>query len=156
MLKTKTKEATQKMLIFPLKHLNVAIKLDDVVKVIPIPEIFRSGNKTLGLANFEDKEVLVVDLSHEIFGSASTNPGRYLVVMQGDRQEFFGVPVPGLPTMKDVAVSVVRPIPSDYRDRDALGIASHMLQVPGGEETQTAFLLSTGKLIEIVRRQNPS
>lgn len=142
------------MLIFALKHLNVAIRLDDVIKVIPTPEIFRSGDKTLGLANFEDKELLVVDLSHEIFGSSSTNPGRYLVVMQGDRQEFFGVPVPGLPTMKDVAVSAVRPIPSDYRDRDALGIASHMVQVQSGEETQTAFLLSTAKLIEIVRRQN--
>jgi purine-binding chemotaxis protein CheW len=156
MLKTKTKEATQKLLMFALQHLNVAIRLDDVVKVIPIPEIFRSGDKTLGLANFEDREVLVIDLSHEIFGTASTNPGRYLVVMQGDRQELFGVPVPGLPTMRDVAVSAVRPIPSDYRDRDALGIASHMVQVPSGEATQTAFLLSTDKLIEIVRRQSQS
>lgn len=154
MLKTKTKEATQKLLIFALKHLNVAIRLDDVIKVIPIPEIFRSGDKTLGLANFEDKEVLVVDLSHEIFGSSSTSPGRYLVVMQADRQEFFGVPVPSLPTMKDIPVSAVRPIPSDYRDRDALGIASHMVQVPSGAEVQTAFLLATSKLIEIVRRQS--
>lgn len=156
MLKTKTKEATQKMLIFALKHLNVAIRLDDTIKVIPAPEIFRSGDKTLGLANFEDKELLVVDLSREIFGSSSNKADRYLVVMQGAPQEFFGVPVPGLPTMKEIAVSAVKPIPSDYRDRDALGIASHMVQIPSGEETQTAFLLSTGKLVEIVRRQSQS
>jgi chemotaxis signal transduction protein len=153
MLKTKTKEATQKMLIFGLGHLSVAVKLDDAIKVIPIPEIFRSGDKTLGIANFEETEVLVVDLAHEIFGSASSNSGRYLVIMQGDRQDLFGVPVGSLPIMKEVALSAIRPIPSDYRDRDALGLASHMVQVPSGDETQTAFLLSTEKLLTIVRSQ---
>ncbi|NJK52960.1 MAG: chemotaxis protein CheW [Leptolyngbyaceae cyanobacterium SU_3_3] len=133
-------------------NLYAAVPLDEVIKVIPIPEIFQSGEKTLGMTYFEGSEVLVVDLHHEIFGSSGTS-SQYLIVMRGDTQDFYGMPVSGLPIMKEVSLKNVHPIPSEYRDRDTLGVASHMVQIPIEKELQTIFLLSYEKLRTIVRNQ---
>jgi chemotaxis signal transduction protein len=152
MLTTKADKATTKLLIFPVGKLYAAIPLDEVIKVIPTPEIFQSGEKTLGMTYFEGSEVLVVDLHREIFGSSST-ARRYLIVLRGEAQELYGVPVAGLPIMKDVPLKNVHPIPSEYRDRDTLGVASHMVQIPINKEVQTIFLLSSEKLLTIIRTQ---
>ena len=152
MLTTKAEKATSKLLIFPIGNLYAAVPLDEVIKVIPIPEIFQSGEKTLGMTYFEGSEVLVVDLHHEIFGGSGTS-SQYMIVMRGDTQDFYGVPVSGLPMMKEVSLKIVHPIPSEYRDRDTLGVASHMVQIPIEKELQTIFLLSYEKLLTIVRNQ---
>ncbi len=152
MLTTKAEKATSKLLIFSIGKLYAAVPLDEVIKVIPIPEIFQSGEKTLGMTYFEGQEVLVVDLHHEIFGSSGT-ANRYLIVMRGEVEKFYGVPVSGLPIMKNVLQKIVHPIPSEYRDRDTLGVASHMVQIPIDKEVQTIFLLSSEKLLTIVRDQ---
>jgi chemotaxis signal transduction protein len=152
MLTTKADKATTKLLIFSIGKLFAAVPLDEVIKVIPTPEIFQSGEKTLGMTYFEGREVLVVDLHHEIFGSSST-ARRYLIVLRGEAEELYGLPVAGLPIMKEAYLKTVHPIPSEYRDRDTLGIASHMVQIPINKEVQTIFLLSSEKLLKIVRRQ---
>jgi chemotaxis signal transduction protein len=152
MLTTKTERATTKLLIFSIGKLYAAIPLDEVIKVIPIPEIFQSGDKTLGMTYFEGNEAIVVDLHREIFGGSGL-ASRYLIVMQGESEGFYGIPVSGLPLMKDVLLKAVHPIPSEYRDRDTLGVASHMVQIPVGKEVQTIFLLSSEKLLTIIRNQ---
>ena len=152
MLTTKAEKATTKLLIYSVGKLYVAVPLDEVVKVIRAPEIFQSGEKTLGMSYFEGSEVLVVDLYHEIFGG-SGSASRYMIVMRGEAQEFYGVPVSGLPIMKDVLLKNVHPIPREYRDRDTLGVASHMVQILIEKEVQTIFLLSSEKLLTIIRNQ---
>jgi chemotaxis signal transduction protein len=152
MLTTKAERATTKLLIYSVGKLYVAVPLDEVIKVIRTPEIFQSGEKTLGMAYFEGSEVLVVDLHREIFGN-STPSSRYLIVMRGEAQDLYGIPVSGLPIMKDVLLKNVHPITSEYRDRDTLGVASHMVQIPIAKEVQTIFLLSSEKLLKIIRSQ---
>jgi purine-binding chemotaxis protein CheW len=152
MLTTRAEQAITRLLIFSVGKLYVAVPLDEVVKVIRAPEIFQSGEKTLGMSYFEGNEVLVVDLHREIFGSSGSSSG-YLVVLQGEAESLYGIPVAGLPIMKDVLLKIVHPIPVEYRDRDTLGVASHMVQIPINKEVQTIFLLSSEKLLKIVRRQ---
>jgi chemotaxis signal transduction protein len=152
MLTTKADKATTKLLIFSVGKLYAAVPLDEVIKVIPTPEIFQSGEKTLGMTYFEGSEVLVVDLYREIFGSSNT-ARRYLIVLRGEAQELYGVPVSSLPIMKEAYLKNVHPIPSEYRDRDTLGVASHMVQIPINKEVQTIFLLSSEKLLTIIRSQ---
>ncbi len=152
MLITKADKATTKLLIFSVGKLYVAVPLDEVIKVIRTPEIFQSGEKTLGMSHFEGSEVLVVDLHREIMGG-SLPSNRYLIVMQGEVEDLFGIPVSGLPIMKDVLLKNVHSITNEYRDRDTLGVASHMVQLPINNEVQTIFLLSSEKLLTIIRNQ---
>jgi purine-binding chemotaxis protein CheW len=62
MLSNKKKEETLKFLIFSMGNLNLAMGIDSVVRIIPLPQIHRSGNKLLGITTYEDQEVLVLDL----------------------------------------------------------------------------------------------
>jgi len=123
------KEETLPVLVFPFKDLHLALRLEGVQKVIRKPEIFRSGQKPLGMAHFEDQEAIVIDLHQKIYGCPNSQPEGHLVIVRSESQ-FYGIPVATLPTMMAIGVSTLRPLPAEYRDRDTLGIASHIATIP--------------------------
>jgi chemotaxis signal transduction protein len=153
MLKTKVKEATLQILTFPLDDLFMAIKLDGVKKVIPIPAIAKSGNKLLGIAKFEDQEIIVVDLYHKILEAEDLNPNRFLILIQSESQFLYGIPVGALPQMLEVPISMIHPIPEDYRNHDTLGIADQVTQISVMPDTLTIFILSSTSIVNFIRRQ---
>jgi purine-binding chemotaxis protein CheW len=51
--------------------------------------------------------------------------------------------------MKEIVSSTINPLPSDYRDRDTLGIASHMMQIPTDKGDQTVFLLDPERILDL-------
>lgn len=158
MLLNKVKEATIKILVFPIGKLHLAAKLDGVIKVIRMPEIFKSGDKLLGIANFEDQEVIVVDIHEKIYGQSVSKAKGFLVIIQNTKN-LCGITVPSLPTIKEIPLSALQPLPNEYRDRDTLGIASHIAQVPMDKDKdtmQTAFLLDAELLLKIADHQADS
>ncbi len=142
-------QATLKVLIFPLESLYFALRLDAIRKVIPTPDIFKSGDKILGLAHFEDQEVMVLDLCGTVFRTSSHSAGSYLIVLQM-MDQLYGITAPSLPLIKTVPLSDFHSVPTDYRTRDTLGVAEQMAQVdiqPG--ETVTIFLLEANQLLQL-------
>jgi len=150
MLISQKKQETLKFLIFSMGNLNLAMGIDSVIRIIPLPTIHRSGNKLLGIATYEDQEVLVIDLYKRIYGQESIIGKGFLVIFAGIRS-LYGITIASLPNVQDVPVNNLQPVPFEYRARDTLGIASHIMQVPlkKSEELQTVFLLDAELLLKM-------
>ncbi|MBD2177584.1 chemotaxis protein CheW [Pseudanabaena sp. FACHB-1998] len=150
MLINQKKEETLKFLIFSMGNLHLAMGIDSVIRIIPLPQIHRSGDKLLGIATYEGREVLVIDLYKRIYGKESQISKGFLVIFAG-RQSWYGITIASLPNVQDVPLSLLQPVPPEYRDRDTLGIASHMMQVSirKSEQLQTVFLLDGELLLKM-------
>ncbi len=149
MLSNKKKETTLKFLIFAMGNLNLAMGINSVVRIIPLPKIHRSGDKLLGMTTYEEQEVLVIDLHKQIYGQEIDISKGFLVIFAG-KNSLYGITIATLPNVEDVPVSMVQPLPREYRDRDTLGIASHMMQASiKKSEPQTVFLLDSELLLKM-------
>ncbi len=141
---------TVKLLIFPVGNLWLSLALEGVKKVIPRPEIIKGRQPYLGLCYFENQEVTVIDLSQKILGQAFRSDKSYLIVVQSPKG-LYGITVTKLPLMRDVPSNQLHPVPAEYRERDTLNIASHMLQVSlQPNQAETVFLLDEKRLIELI------
>ena len=130
-------------------NLNLAMGINRVVRIIPLPKIHRSGDKLLGMTTYEEQEVLVIDLHKRIYGQEIDISKGFLVIFAG-KNSLYGITIATLPNVEDVPVSMVQPLPREYRDRDTLGIASHMMQASiKKSEPQTVFLLDSELLLKM-------
>lgn len=155
MLSNKKKEEKLKFLIFSMGNLNLALGLDSVVKIIPLPTIHRSGNKLLGITTYEDHEVLVIDLYKQIYATETNISKGFLVIFTG-KSSLYGITIASLPNVADVPVHTLQAITPEYRDRDSLGISSHIMQVPiKKSEPQTVFLLDSELLLKMASPTKP-
>ncbi len=136
-----------KVLHFPLGSLQVGLPLAQVQKVLSQPTVFSSGQKPVGLAHFEDQEVVVLDLHHYLFGQPSPRPATHLIVVKTGA-EYYGLPCSGLPTLADISPAQMRQIPPTYRQADTLGLASHVARLH--DDTMTLFLLDAQRLSSLV------
>jgi purine-binding chemotaxis protein CheW len=119
------------------------------VRIIPLPQIHRSGNKLLGITTYEDQEVLVIDLYKQIYNQETNLTKGFLVIFAG-KYSLYGLTITALPNVEDVPVHKLQPVPAEYRDRDTLGIASHMMQVSiKKSDPQTVFLLDSELLLKM-------
>ena len=149
MYSNQKKEEKLKFLIFSMGNLNLAMGIDTVVRIIPLPEIHRSGDKLLGIMMYEDQEVLVIDLYKQIYGKATNITKGFLVICAG-KNSLYGITIASLPNVQDVPVTSLQPVSQEYRDRDTLGISSHMMQVSIKKSApQTVFLLDVELLLKM-------
>ena len=131
-------------------NLNLAMGIDSVVRIIPLPKIHRSGDKLLGIAMYEDQEVLVIDLYKRIYNQEINITKGFLVIFAG-KNSLCGITIDKLPNVEDVPLQSLQAVTPEYRDRDTLGIASHIMQVPiKKSEPQTVFLLDSELLLKMV------
>jgi chemotaxis signal transduction protein len=146
---TKTKVKTLKLLLFPLGNLFLALRLTGLKRVIKLPEIFKSGDKVLGITQVDGQDVIVLDLYWQIYGRSLETAKGFLVVVESETCTY-GIVVDTLPTIKDIPESDLQTIPSDYRDRDPLGIADVMATLNlTKNQTITAFVLDPSHLLAI-------
>lgn len=142
----KTRQPTVAALVMPFKDLFLATPVGDVRKVIRMPEIYKSGQKTLGLTHFGDREAIVVDLHQKIYQCPNPQFEKYLVVIQAEGDRLFGIPATTLPTLMHLPQAEFKELPAAYREFDTLGIASHLVTLETGHHTQTIFLLDPTRI----------
>ena len=106
--------------------------------MIPQPEILKGNQPLLGLAKLDDQDMIVLDLYQRILGDSATLKSGFLVVFQSQLNTY-GLTTATLPTMQDIPQDAIHPVPADYRDRDALGIASSMADIAEGDQQITFF-----------------
>jgi hypothetical protein len=76
--------------------------------------------------------------------SNSTIQKRFLILTQTYQHELCGIPIETPPTMLDLPLDKIQPLPSSYRQGDALGsLASHVAVLPESEGSHKIFLLGT-------------
>ncbi len=150
MVQTQTQSSTLKVLAFPLGNLYLGLKLELVQKIIPTPEIFKSGQKPLGIAHFDDQEVVILDPYQKLYRCPNPHAASYMIIMQNAQQDLYGIPVTAVPTVRELPLSTLRLLPPAYRKGDTLGIASHVALVPDGEKNWTIFVLDLDCLYSAV------
>ena len=98
---------------------------------------------------FDHEGLLVLDLHRKIYGIDTPQTIANLVIVKDPKSptnRLFGIPVSILPTMISLRQDELQPLPTDYRDRDSLGIASHMVISDHENQTETLFLLDPDRL----------
>lgn len=135
-----------KILHFPLGPLQLGFPLTQVQKVIPYPTVFSSGQKPIGLAHFEQQEVIVLDLHQYLFGQPSVAAPTHLIIARNG-QELYGIPCGTIPALVDVTPDQLQPLPPTYRQADTLGLASHVVRLHN--DTLTLFLLDSQRLASL-------
>jgi chemotaxis signal transduction protein len=134
-------QTTLSILVAPFGNLALAVSMAGVQKVIRTPEIYKSGERSLGVARFEEREVIVVDLHQKIYGTANPQYEKYVIVTEIPSGQLYGILCTQLPTLVTLPLEELRPLPEDYRKRDPLGIASHVAAIAHNGGTQTIFLV---------------
>jgi chemotaxis signal transduction protein len=153
MLGTKTKAtAALKVMVFKVEELFIGLKLEGVQKVVAMPTVHKGGNPFLGVAQVEDQQMVVIDLYHTIYGvSLQQGKGYFIIVKAGDKR--YGLTTATLPTMAQIPLTDLCPVPAEYRDRDTLGIADRMAQVAlDKNQVATVFMLDPMRLTELVQQ----
>ncbi|MFN3361491.1 MAG: chemotaxis protein CheW [Pseudanabaenaceae cyanobacterium] len=141
---------TLKLLIFPIGNLWLSLNLQSVKKVIPRPEIVKGRQEYLGLCVFDNQEVTVIDLYQKVLGQGTPQGKSYLIVLESPKG-WYGLTIGSLPLMRDVSANQLHPVPPEYRERDTLNIASHMVQLSlQPDKPVPVFLLDETRLLELI------
>jgi chemotaxis signal transduction protein len=150
--KAQPREACLPVLITAFDTLNLALPMTGVQKVTHLPTVFRSGDTLMGVGYVDDREIIVIDLHYHLYGQPYPHQQGYLVKLQRPDGNIYGILVAMLPVMVDMPLSSLRTLPADYRNREALGIASHVAAIAFNQQETTVFLMDFAKIIA----QNPS
>ncbi|MEM7794497.1 MAG: chemotaxis protein CheW [Cyanobacteria bacterium P01_C01_bin.118] len=154
-LKSHKGETTQQIIIFPIDHEWFALPIFAVKKVVTQNDIsgnyYHSGN---GLTVYEGKELLVVDISHRVFGQISKptpsidspTPNDYLLIIQNRQQELVGLPIRLSPSVRKVAESAIVPLPANYAARVNIQCVSGL--IIQSENAPILFLLNPEQLLQ--------
>jgi chemotaxis signal transduction protein len=125
----------------------LAFPVEAVFKIISCPPISKTVEKGIGVADWQEQTVTVVDLHHKFF-PGDRHPEsfsyRFLILLQTRSKELCGIPVAQSPTLIDLPAATIRPVPLSYRQVAGLSLASHMavLPQPQGKESLKIFLFA--------------
>lgn len=147
----KARIATVKLLVFSLGELSLSLRLEGIQKVMKMPQIFKSGDKCLGITQVSHQDVMVLDLYRQVYGTPAPQAKGHLIVLRtGDNA--FGLAVDTVPIMVEIPVTELCPLSQEFRDRDSLGIAEAMVEVSlNKQQTDMAFLLDSSRLLELAQ-----
>jgi chemotaxis signal transduction protein len=157
MLNVKAKVATTKMMIFGVGDLYLGIDLASVQKVLNLPMIHKGHNPCLGITQVDNHPIVALDLYQTLYGQDSNTTKGYFILTQQGGEVTYGLMVAQLPTMIEIPLADFHPLPTTYRVRDTLRIASQMAQVQIDKTTvsATVFILDWACLNELAQQIDP-
>ncbi len=144
-----------KLVFFGMGGLNLALRIESVYKVVNHTSTYSSGLGAVGVTHLGDGEITVVDLHRRFFKSSqisSSNSSGYLVVVQNNTGELYGIPVTETPALIEVPMEMIRVLPESYRRADTLDVASHVAVIPQDGNPLTIFLLDVNRLLPIFQQ----
>lgn len=138
-----------------------ALPVEAVVKAISCPPINWAVNSGIGMTDVGSENVTVVNLRQHFIRINSENyPAKnslalansedFLILLKTPTNELCGIPVSKPPTLIDIPLSTIVPVPLSYREVAGLSWVSHMAILSDEEETKPLkiFLLGMSKIIE--------
>ena len=129
-----------KLITIDIGKLNLAVRIDQVYKVVNIPMVHGSGLNPVGLARIDNQDVTVVDLHRRLFRAEATPVSSYyLVLVKTARGELLGIPASQTPLMMEQPAQLIRSLPESFRRSDTLEIASHIAVLPAEQATEQAI-----------------
>ncbi|MBD2100631.1 chemotaxis protein CheW [Leptolyngbya sp. FACHB-261] len=140
-------EPMLKVTAFSIGNLNLALPIVSIYKVLNHTQVHGSGLNSVGIAYIEERELTVVDLHRRLLGTGAPTQARYLIVIQNQIQELYGIPVLEIPVLMEVPLSRIRVLPESYRRADTLSIASHVALIHQMDAALTLFLLDVEQIL---------
>lgn len=110
----------EQFLTFCLRRELFAVPIAQAYRVIPLPPIYGDpAGRGVGLVNYGDREVLVVDVGRCLFGErlsgAEREAFKFLLILQPEvAGEWLGFPLVEPPMIERVPREQVHPIPKNY------------------------------------------
>jgi chemotaxis signal transduction protein len=126
----------------------LALPVGAVFKIITCPPIIKTVEQGIGVVDWQEQTVTVVDLRQKFFKSepfSSSHSYRFLILLKMRSGDLCGIPIEQSPTLIDLPAATIRPVPLSYRQVAGLTLASHMavLPLPQGKESLKIFLFAT-------------
>ena len=154
-------EATQQLIAFRLRQEWFTLPVHAVQKVVQMGKVYGDPQGTgISLTNYQDKELLVVDVGHRIFAEAP-NPDlaseevkktndftqqRFLLIVQSEAGDLVGLPIDSPPAIRRVPESAFTPLPEAYMAQGNIQcISSKMVQLTN---QPPLFLLDPNRLVQ--------
>lgn len=129
-LRAQKSKIIEQFIVFPIHREWFALPIFSVKKVVPRSETHGDYyNSGAGLTVYEGKELLVLDIGHQVFGNLpkgdvakteatqqSPEPG-YLLIIRNRQEDLVGLPVASAPTVRRFPKSEIVPLPANYANR---------------------------------------
>ena len=167
-LRTHKSETTQQVIVFQIQREWFALPIFAVKKVVPKSDTQGNyHNSGTGLTVYEGKELLVLDISQQVFGNIGhpPNPSNssltdsasepvqsleqpsadgYLLIIRSRQGELVGLPVASSPTVRRFAQSEIVPLPANYAARVNIQCVSGL--IVQSDSQPILFLLNPDQL----------
>jgi chemotaxis signal transduction protein len=132
-----------RVITFTIGSLTLALRIEQIVKIIKNPEIVSSGTNSFGVAHIGDQEITILDLQCQLFGQRVVTAISHLILLNTATGETLGIPVETVPVLRDIPATLLRVLPESYRRSDTLSMATHVAIVPEGDAMLTLFLMDS-------------
>lgn len=146
-------EVTEQLIAFRLRQEWFALPIASVHRVVTMGKVFGDPGQTgVGLTQYQDQELLVIDVGRRIFSEAADliaveakpSEQRCLMVVKNSEGELVGLPIDSQPEVRRAPKSQFMPLPSTYAARSKIRcLSSTMVQT--GDNTPL-FLLDPDQL----------
>lgn len=155
----KTEETALRSVIFAVQNRWFALPVGAVLKVSLCPPINNSLPSGLGTIDMENETVTVIDLEEKFAPNRDYSfTRRYLFLVQTQNGEKCGLVAASPPSMVEIPLNTIRPLPSSYRQQSDLSFVSHLAVLPkvGENATIDVFLFGVTQLLGNQEQLNPS
>ncbi|MEM7062635.1 MAG: chemotaxis protein CheW [Cyanobacteria bacterium P01_B01_bin.77] len=160
-------EPPQQIIVFQIQQEWFALPIFAVKKVVPIRDTHGDYHSSgAGLTIYEGRELLVLDISRQVFGdtppqgslalaAASANfeqqstgqsHNGYLLIIRDQQGELVGLPIALAPTVRRVAQSDIVPLPANYAARVNIKCVNGLIIQPDNQSI--LFLLNPDQLLQ--------
>jgi hypothetical protein len=142
-----SKQATAiRVVLAPFKHLWIAVPMAAVRKIMRLSDVLVEGEPLPATLDIDDLHTTVIDLYEQIYGVPNSQPDSHIVALQLADGTGYSLPMSKLPAIVNLDATLVKPIPTDYRNLYMLDIASHITLLRQGKEEITIFVIDPEKL----------
>jgi len=155
----KTEETALRSVIFAVQNRWFALPVGAVLKVSLCPPINNSLPSGLGTIDIENETVTVIDLEERFAPNRDYSfTRRYLFLVQTQNGEQCGLVAASPPSMVEIPLNTIRPLPSSYRQQSDLSFVSHLAVLPkvGENATIDVFLFGVTQLFGNQEQLNTS
>lgn len=164
-------DPVQQIIVFQIRQEWFALPIFAVKKVVPRDDT-HGGYRSSGarLTVYEGKEMLILDISHQVFGATDHPPYRsippaidsapqsseqppfaqstsgYLMIIRNRQGDLFGLPIESAPAVRRFSTSDIIPLPSNYAAKVNIQCVSGLIPQSGNQSI--LFLLNPDQLLQ--------
>lgn len=140
-----------RVVAFSLGGYDFAMPVTAILQVVPSPALPQGDSSGLGMAMWEDRPLLLLDLGAAFETSAiASGESAYMLLTRSAAGDRCGILLPDLPKLLDLPRDRIQSLPDAYR-KGALGIARFVATWRSPTGDRTVYLLDLERAIAAVK-----